>query len=71
MALPVIMDGSLMQYSHKAQLLQAADAAGERAARATEPGVRDTLLALMTLYRDMAKQIEQLEMLRRSLHQQY
>ena len=58
------------QYSYKEQLLEAADAAEKRAARAIEPSVKDTLLALMALYRDMAKQVEELEMLRRSLHLQ-
>lgn len=73
MTLPVITDGALMYNpcSYKERLLEAADAAEKRAARATEPSVKDTLLALMTLYRDMAKQVDELEMLRRSLHQQY
>ena len=64
------------QYSYKEQLLEAArvrlleaaDAAEKKGARATEPSVKETMLALMGLYRDMAKQIEELEMLRRSLH---
>ena len=64
-----------MQYSHKelllkaakVRLLEAADAAEKKAARATEPSVRETMLALMALYRDMAKQLEELETLRRNL----
>jgi hypothetical protein len=73
MTLPVVTDGAFMQSqpSYKERLLEAADIAEKKAARATEPSVRDTMLALMALYRDMAKQIEELEMLRSSLHQQY
>jgi len=55
----------------KVRLLEAGDAAEKRAARATEPSVKETMLALMVLYRDMAKQLEELEILRRNsrLHQ--
>jgi len=77
--LPVVTDGALMhnQFSYKerlleaarVRLLEAADAAEKKAARATEPSVRETMLALMALYRDMAKQLEELESLRSSLHQ--
>jgi len=56
------------QHLYKERLLEAADAAEKRAARATEPSVKETMLALMALYREMAKQLEELEMLRRSLH---
>jgi len=51
----------------KVRLLEAADIAEKKAARATEPSVKETMLALMALYRDMAKQLEELESLRRSL----
>jgi hypothetical protein len=76
-ALPVVTDGALMhnQLSYKerlleaakVRLLEAADIAEKKAARAIEPTVRDTMLALMALYRDMAKQLEELETLRRNL----
>ena len=55
--------------SNKEQLLAAADIAEKNAACAKEPSVKDTLFALGSLYRDMAKQIEELEHLRISLHQ--
>jgi len=51
----------------KVRLLEAADIAEKKAARATEPSVKETMLALMDLYRDMARQVEELENLRRSL----
>jgi hypothetical protein len=57
------------QRSNKERLLEAADTAEKKAARATEPGVKDTLFALGILYRDMAKPIEELEHLRMSLRQ--
>jgi hypothetical protein len=56
------------QRSFKERLLEAAHTAEEKAARVTEPSVKETLIALTALYRDMAKQVEELEMLRRSLH---
>jgi len=52
----------------KARLLEAADIAEKKAARATEPSVKDTMLALADLYRDMARQLDELESLRRNLH---
>jgi hypothetical protein len=58
------------QRSYKERLLEAADIAEKKAARAIEQSVKETLLALTAWYRDMAKQLEELEMLRRSLHQQ-
>ena len=57
------------QSSNKERLLEAADTAEKKAARATEPSVKETLLALVALYRDMAKQVEELELLRISLRQ--
>jgi hypothetical protein len=57
------------QHFHKERLLEAANTAEEKAARVSEPSVKETLLALTALYRDMAKQLEELEMLRRSLHE--
>ena len=57
------------QHFHKERLLEAADTAEKKAGRATEPSVKDTLFALGTLYREMAKQLEELEQLRMSLHQ--
>jgi hypothetical protein len=64
-------DGTFMQSqrSNKERLLEAADTAEKKAGRATEPSVKDTLFALGALYRDMAKQIEELEHIRMSLHQ--
>jgi hypothetical protein len=55
--------------SDKERLLEAADTAEKKAGRATEPRVKDTLFALGTLYREMAKQLEELEQLRMSLAQ--
>ena len=60
-----------IQGSYKERLLKAADTAEKKAARVTEPSVKDTLLALVILYRDMAKQIDELELLRKSLHHQW
>jgi hypothetical protein len=70
-SLRLIADGTFMRCrrSYKERLLEAADTAEKKAARATEPGVKDTLFTLGALYRDMAKQIEELEHLRMSLHQ--
>jgi hypothetical protein len=56
------------QSSKAERLLEAADTAEKNAARATEPSVKETLLALVALYRDLAKQVEELEHLRISLH---
>jgi hypothetical protein len=57
------------QSSKAERLLEAADTAEKNAAQATEPSVKETLLALVALYRDLAKQVEELEHLRISLHQ--
>jgi hypothetical protein len=57
------------QSSKAERLLEAADTAEKKAARATEPSVKESLLALVALYRDLAKQVEELEHLRISLHQ--
>jgi hypothetical protein len=63
--------GEIMQSqaSNKELLLEAAETAKKKAARASEPSVKETLLALVGLYRDMAKQVEELEHLRISLRQ--
>ena len=55
---------------HRERLLEAADIAEKKAAHATEPSVKETLLALVVMYRDMAEQLEELELLRRRLHHQ-
>jgi hypothetical protein len=57
------------QSSKAERLLEAADTAEKKAARATKPSVKESLLALVALYRDLAKQVEELEHLRISLHQ--
>ena len=59
------------QTKQKELLLEAAAIAEKKADRVSEPNVRDTMLALAALYRDMAKQIDELEMLRISLRRNY
>ena len=56
-----------VQYTKKQQFLEAAERAEKHALVATEPMVKDTMLALAQLYRDLAKQIEELEELRGNL----
>jgi hypothetical protein len=55
------------QSNYKMRLLEAADEAEKKAFSVSEPSVKDTMLALADLYRDMAAQIEQLDILRSSL----
>jgi hypothetical protein len=56
-----------VQCTRKQQFLEAADRAEKHASVVTEPIVKETMLALAHLYRDLAKQIEELEWLRRNL----
>jgi len=56
-----------VQYTKKQRLLEAADRAETNAAVMTDPTVRETMLSLANLYRNLAKQIEELEWLRRNL----
>jgi len=56
-----------MRCARKQQFLEAAERAEKHALVATEPMVKDTMLALAQLYRDLAKQIEELEELRGNL----
>jgi hypothetical protein len=52
------------QSNYKMRLLEAADKAEKKAVNVSESSVKDTMLALADLYRDMAAQIEQLDILR-------
>ena len=56
-----------VQYTKKQRLLEAADRAETNAAVMTDPTVRETMHLLANLYRNLAKQIEELEWLRRNL----
>ena len=56
-----------VQYTKKQRLLEAADRAETNAAVMTDPTVRETMLSLADLYHSLAKQIEELEWLRRNL----
>ena len=56
-----------VQYTKKQRLLEAADRAETNAAVMTDPTVKETMLSLADLYRNLAKQIEELEWLRRNL----
>ena len=56
-----------VQYTKKQQLLEAADRAATNATVMTDPTVKETMLSLADLYRNLAKQIEELEWLRRNL----
>ena len=56
-----------VQYTKKQRLLEAADRAATNAAVMTDPTVKETMLSLADLYRNLAKQIEELEWLRRNL----
>ena len=56
-----------VQYTKKQRLLEAADRAETNAAVMTDPIVKETMLSLADLYRNLAKQIEELEWLRRNL----
>ena len=56
-----------VQYTKKQRLLEAADRAETNAAVMMDPTVKETMLSLANLYRNLAKQIEELEWLRRNL----
>ena len=56
-----------VQYTKKQRLLEAADRAETNAAVMMDPIVKETMLSLANLYRNLAKQIEELEWLRRNL----
>jgi hypothetical protein len=56
-----------MQCARKQQFLEAAERAQKHALVVTEPAVKETMLALAHLYRDLAKQVEELEALRGNL----
>ena len=56
-----------MRCARKQQFLEAAERAEKHASVAREPMVKETMLALAQLYRDLAIQIEELEWLRRDL----
>ena len=56
-----------VQYTKKQQFLEAAERAEKHASVVREPMVKDTMLALAHLYRDLAKQVDELEWLRRDL----
>ena len=55
------------QYTKKQRLLEAAARAETNAAVMMDPIVKETMLSLANLYRNLAKQIEELEWLRRNL----
>ena len=56
-----------MRCTRKQQFLEAAERAEKNASVAKEPMVKETMLALAHLYRDLAKQMEELEAIRRKL----
>jgi len=56
-----------VQYTKKQRFLEAADRAEKHAAVMTDPTARETMLSLADLYHSLAKQIEELEWLRRNL----
>ena len=60
-----------MRCARKQQFLEAAERAEKHASVVTEPTVKETMLALAHLYRDLAKQMEELEALRGSLARRY
>jgi hypothetical protein len=60
-----------MRCARKQQFLEAAERAEKHASVVREPVVKETMLALAYLYRDLAKQMEELEALRGSLARRY
>ena len=60
-----------MRCARKQQFLEAAERAEKHASVVREPVVKETMLALAHLYRDLAKQMEELEALRGSLARRY
>ena len=56
-----------VQYTKKKQFLEAAARAETNARVMTDPTVKETMRALADLYRDLAKQIVELEWLKRNL----
>jgi uncharacterized alpha-E superfamily protein len=55
-----------MRYARKQPFLEAVERAEKHASVVREPMVKETVLALAHLYRDLAKQMEELEAIRGS-----
>jgi hypothetical protein len=60
-----------MRCARKQQFLEAAERAEKHASVVREPVVKETMLALAHLYRDLAKQVEELEALRGSFARRF
>jgi hypothetical protein len=60
-----------MEYDRDKILIQRAEHAEQSARQTQEPCVRDTMLALAELYRELARQLQELEKLRERARKLY
>jgi len=56
-----------MEYDRQEIFIQRAELAEQRARRTKEPAVKETLIVIAELYRDLASQIRELEELKQRL----
>jgi hypothetical protein len=60
-----------MEYDREKILIQRAEQAEQSARRMQEPSVKETMIALAELYRDLARQLKELAELRERARQLY
>ena len=60
-----------MEYDRHETLIQRADHAEQSARRMQEPGVKETMFALAELYRELAKQLQELAELKERARKLY
>jgi len=60
-----------MEYNREKILIQRAEHAEQRARRMQEPYIKDTMIALTELYRELARQLQELAELRERARQLY